>query len=112
MENREKVIVGVTDFTVEEPPPEILYIDDSVEKAQVAKLKKLRERRSNEEVQRRLDALKKAAEQEPKVKPDGTISDANTMPYIVDAVRAYATVGEICEALKQVYGTYEEASIT
>ena len=65
-----------------------------------------------EEVRRRLDALKKAAAQEPQVKADGAIADANTMPYIIDAVRAYATVGEICEALKQVYGTYEEASIT
>jgi methylmalonyl-CoA mutase, N-terminal domain len=46
------------------------------------------------------------------VKANHTMSDANTMPYIIDAVRAYATVGEICEALKQVYGTYEEVSIT
>src|SRR5512146_2997874 len=83
VENREKVIVGVNEFTVEEPPPEILYIDDTVEKGQIAKLKKLRARRSNEEVQRRLEALKKAAAQEPRVKPDGAISDANTMPYIV-----------------------------
>ena len=43
---------------------------------------------------------------------NGNISSANTMPYIVDAVRAYATVGEICEALRQVYGTYTEVSIT
>jgi len=112
VEAKEKVIVGVNEFTIEEPSPEILYIGDTVEKAQKAKLKKLRERRSNEQVRRCLDALKKAAAQEPKVKPDGTISDANTMPYIVEAVRAYATVGEICEALKEVYGTYEEASIT
>ena len=112
VEAKEKVIVGVNEFTIEEPSPEILYIGDAVEKQQKAKLKKLRERRSNQEVQRRLDALKKAAAQEPKVKPDGAVSDANTMPYIVEAVRAYATVGEICEALKEVYGTYEEASIT
>ena len=39
-------------------------------------------------------------------------ADANTMPYILDAVKAYATVGEICEALRDVYGTYEETSIT
>jgi len=43
---------------------------------------------------------------------NGDISPANTMPYIVEAVRAYATVGEICEALRQVYGTYTEVSIT
>ena len=76
------------------------------------KLKTLKARRSNEEVQRRLNALKKAAAQEPVVKEDGAVSDANTMPYIIEAVRAYATVGEICEALREVYGTYEETSIT
>ena len=112
VEKREKVIVGVNDFTIEEESPTILYIDDSVEKRQTDKLKNLRQRRSNDEVRRRLDALKIAAAQEPQVKADGTISDANTMPYIIEAVRAYATVGEICDALRDVYGTYEEASIT
>ena len=111
-EAREKVIVGANEFTVEEGSPQILYIGDEVALAQTEKLKRLRARRSNEEVKRRLEALKKAAAQEPKVKADGTISEANTMPYIIEAVRAYATVGEICEALREVYGTYEETSIT
>lgn len=56
--------------------------------------------------------MKKAAAQEPKLGSNGGISTANTMPYIVDAVRAYATVGEICDALREVYGTYTEVSIT
>ncbi len=112
VEAKEKIIVGVNEFTIEEPPPEILYIDETVRNQQTAKLKALRQRRSNEEVARRLDALKRAAEKEPQVRPDGKISDANTMPYIVDAVRAYATVGEICDALRQTYGTYEETSVT
>jgi methylmalonyl-CoA mutase, N-terminal domain len=111
-EAREKVIVGANDFTVLEPSPSILYIGDEVAHSQTAKLKRLRARRSNEEVGRHLEALKKAAAQEPKVKSDGTISDANTMPYIIEAVRAYATVGEICESLREVYGTYEETSVT
>ena len=111
-EAREKVIVGANEFTIEEEAPETLYIDESVAQAQTAKLKALRERRSNGEVTRRLTALKKAAAQEPKVKAGGTISEANTMPYIIEAVRAYATVGEICDALREVYGTYEETSIT
>jgi methylmalonyl-CoA mutase N-terminal domain/subunit len=111
-EAREKIIVGANDFTVEEPSPQILYIGDEVAQAQTEKLKTLRARRSNEEVGRRLEALKKAAAQEPRVKSDGTISDANTMPYIIEAVRAYATVGEICQALRDVYGTYEETSVT
>ncbi len=112
VEAREKIIVGVNDFVIEEPPPPILYIDETVARQQTAKLKALRARRSSEEVQRRLEALKRAAAQEPQARGDGKISDANTMPYIIDAVRAYATVGEICEALKQVYGTYTETSIT
>jgi methylmalonyl-CoA mutase N-terminal domain/subunit len=112
VEAREKVIVGVNDFTIEEEPPNILYIDETVARQQTAKLKALRSRRSNEEVSRRLDALKNAAAQEPSAGTNGEISPANTMPFIVDAVRAYATVGEICEALRQVYGTYTETSIT
>ncbi|HEV8525009.1 MAG TPA: methylmalonyl-CoA mutase family protein [Terriglobales bacterium] len=112
VEAREKIIVGVNDFVIEEPPTPILYIGETVERQQTAKLKALRARRPNDEVRRRLDALKRAAAQEPVIPSDGKISDANTMPYIVDAVRAYATVGEICEALKEVYGTYTEVSIT
>ena len=58
------------------------------------------------------DEIKRAASEEPVVPPDGGISPANTMPYILECVRAYATVGEICDALREVYGTYEEVSIT
>jgi methylmalonyl-CoA mutase N-terminal domain/subunit len=112
VEAREKIIVGVNDFSIEEKQPEILYIDETVGQQQTRKLKALRARRDNAEVRRRLDALKHAAAQEPVVPADGSISQANTMPYIIDCVRAYATVGEICEALREVYGTYEEVSIT
>ncbi len=112
VEAKEKIVVGVNDFAIEEQPPEVLYIDESVAQRQSQKLKALRERRNNEEVRRCLEALKKAAAQEPVVRQDGHISDANTMPYIIDCVRAYATVGEICDALREVYGTYEEVSIT
>ena len=58
------------------------------------------------------DELKRAASQEAKSASNGNISSANTMPYIIDAVRAYATVGEICDALREVYGIYEEVSVT
>ena len=111
-EAKEKIIVGANEFVIEEESPHILYIDESVAVHQTAKLKTLRARRSNEEVGRRLDALRKAAGEEPTAGSNGNISSANTMPYIVDAVRAYATIGEICDALRQVYGTYTEASIT
>jgi methylmalonyl-CoA mutase N-terminal domain/subunit len=112
VEAREKIIVGSNDFVIEETQPQTLYIGESVAQQQSAKLKVLRARRDNDQVRRCLDALKRAAAEEPKVRADGQISDANTMPFIIDCVRAYATVGEICQALREVYGTYEEVSIT
>ena len=51
-----------------------------------------------------------AAAQEPQTPTDGKVSPVNTMPFILDAVKAYATVGEICDALREVYGTYEESA--
>jgi len=112
VEAKEKIVVGVNEFVIEEESPNILYIGETVARQQSAKLSALRKRRSNEEVQRHLQALKKAAAQEPHAESTGNVSAANTMPYIIDAVRAYATVGEICEALREVYGTYTETSIT
>jgi methylmalonyl-CoA mutase, N-terminal domain len=112
VEAKEKVIVGVNEFTIEEQPPQILYIDETVARQQSAKLDALRTRRSNDQVRRTLDALKKAAAQQPQAAANGDISPANTMPYIIDAVRAYATVGEICDALREVYGSYTETSVT
>ena len=109
-EAREKITVGANEFVVDEPSPHILYIGEEVAQAQTKKLKALRERRSNDEVSRCLDALKKAASQEPTAGADGQISAVNTMPFIVEAVKAYATVGEICEALREVYGTYTETA--
>jgi methylmalonyl-CoA mutase, N-terminal domain len=110
VEAREKIIVGVNEHVVDEPPPEILYIGESVREAQTAKLKNLRRRRSNEAVARSLLALCHAAEKEPSAAADG-ISSANTMPFLLDCVEANATVGEICNALRKVMGTYEEVSI-
>jgi methylmalonyl-CoA mutase, N-terminal domain len=109
-EAKEKITVGANDFIIDEQSPEILYIGESVRDAQTNKLRDLKSRRSNEDVRRTLDALKKAAAQEPKAGTDGNISPVNTMPFILDAVKAYATVGEICDALREVYGTYEESA--
>ena len=109
-EAKEKVTVGSNEFVVDEPSPNILYIGEEVAQAQTKKLNSLRQRRSNDEVLRALDALKKAAAQEPQAGTDGKISTGNTMPFILDAVKAYATVGEICDTLRGVYGTYEESA--
>ena len=109
-EAKAKVTVGANEFVVEEPSPNTLYIGEEVALAQTKKLNSLRQRRSDDDVRRTLDALKKAAAQEPQASTDGKISPVNTMPFILDAVKAYATVGEICQALREVYGTYEESA--
>jgi methylmalonyl-CoA mutase, N-terminal domain len=101
VDRREKIIVGVNDYVSEERPLDILQIDETVAKRQAVRLSKLRVERSQEEVERRLGKLRNAAK--------GT---ANLMPFIYDAVKCYATLGEICEAMRDVFGTYEEVAIT
>ncbi len=107
VEAGEKIVVGVNQYTVDEPAPKTLYIGESVRDAQAAKLKKLRAERSQEAVERSLNALRRAAEKQPESAADG-IAAANTMPFILDCVRAYATLGEICTSLGQVFGGWEE----
>lgn len=101
VDRKEKIVVGVNDFIAEEKPLEILQIDETVAHRQAERLRKLRADRSAAEVDRRLKSLRKAAE--------GT---ENLMPHIYEAVKAYATLGEICDALRDVFGTYEEVAIT
>jgi methylmalonyl-CoA mutase N-terminal domain/subunit len=107
VEAGEKIVVGVNQYAVDESPPRTLYIDESVRDSQAAKLKKLRADRSAEAVERSLSALRRAAGLQPEPAEDG-IARANTMPFILDCVRAYATLGEICGALGQVFGGWEE----
>jgi methylmalonyl-CoA mutase N-terminal domain/subunit len=97
LETGERIVVGVNGFQSESAPMELLEIDESASAAQCEKLAALRKRRDGARVDATLDALKRAAE-----------GSANTMPLILDAVRAYATLGEICEALRSVFGTYQE----
>ena len=101
VEQKEAVIVGVNKFVeADEKPIELLQIDESVERRQVERLREMKARRNQAEVDRTLNALRKAA-----------AGSENTMPYILDAVRAYATVGEMCGALKDVFGGYTETSV-
>lgn len=99
IDRKEKIIVGVNEYVVDREPQEapILYIDESVAEIQKQRLRDLRARRDNRQVRKTLDALKRAAQ--------GT---ENTMPYILECVRAYATLGEICDAMKEVFGEYQE----
>ncbi len=108
VEEGEKIIVGVNQHAIDDAPPRTLYIDESVRDAQTAKLKRLRASRSGEAVERALDALRRAAEKQPEAATDG-VAAANTMPFILDCVRACATLGEICSALGEVFGSWEEA---
>jgi len=101
VDKKEKIIVGVNDFISEEKPLEILQIDETVARRQAERLRKLRAERSQAEVDRRLGALRNAAK-----------CNQNLMLYIFDAVKAYATLGEICDAMRDVFGTYEEVAIT
>jgi methylmalonyl-CoA mutase N-terminal domain/subunit len=101
VEQRDKVIVGVNEFvTNEEEPIGILYIDETTAERQLAKLNGLRQTRDNGRVRTALDALE-----------EGARGSANTMPLLVEAVRAYATIGEMCDALREVWGEYEETPI-
>jgi methylmalonyl-CoA mutase N-terminal domain/subunit len=111
VEKGEKIIVGVNEYVVEEEPPEILRIGESVREWQAGKLQRLRARRSSQAVTQSLDALRRALELEPLAGGRG-LSAANTMPCLLDCVRAYATLGEICDAMRAVLGTYQEVSIS
>jgi methylmalonyl-CoA mutase N-terminal domain/subunit len=102
LDKKEKLMVGVNDFVSEEKPLDILQIDDSVAHRQAERLRKLRAERSQEEVTRSLNALRKSAQSKTE----------NLMPGIYAAVKSYATLGEICDALRDTFGTYEETAVT
>lgn len=98
-EEKKRTIVGVNDYVTEEAecPIELLRVDPKVEQEQVASLQKLKRQRDNRKVKEVLEKLHYSAEK-----------DENLMPTIIDAVKAYATLGEITEVLRQVYGEYNE----
>ena len=102
VDSGEKFVVGVNAFKMEkEDPYDILYIDESATGQQIASLNRIRSTRDNQKVQETLQALRNGAA-DPEV---------NTMPLIIDAVKAYATVGEISDALRDVFGTYQEPAL-
>src|SRR5665213_1715536 len=101
IETGDRKIVGVNAFIEQnETPIEVLGIDASSEKHQLEKLARLKSKRDNAVVTQCLDALRRAAK-----------GSENTMPFIVDAVRAYATLGEICDAFREAFGSYTETSV-
>ena len=101
IERGDTKIVGVNAFTEpDEHGLDLLQIDESSQTHQLSKLTKLKKRRDSEQVHRALDGLAKAA-----------AGSENTMPHILNAVRAYATVGEICDTFRGVFGGYTETSV-
>ncbi len=102
VDSAEKVVVGVNAFRMEtEDPYDILYIEESVTADQLANLNRVKAERDGRAVEQALQALRNAASD----------PNANTMPFIIDAVNAYATVGEVSDALRDVFGTYQEPAL-
>lgn len=98
VESGEKTIVGVNKFTMEEPPVEgLLKVDSSAGEFQKNKLAKVKAERDNAKVQEELKKLEVAAADE----------EVNLMPVILDCVRAYCSLGEICGVLRKVFGEYK-----
>jgi methylmalonyl-CoA mutase N-terminal domain/subunit len=100
IEKEERIVVGLNRFQVkEEKPTNLLRVDPTVREAQIERLKKLKSERNNKKMNKSLSDLKQAAQ-----------VDDNLMPYILDAVKAYATLGEICNVLREVFGEYQQVS--
>jgi len=101
IENKERVIVGLNQFTTEEETPiKTLRIDPEVEKRQMKRLNVIKKGRNKENLKNVLNQLRHAAEH-----------DKNLMPVIIRAVKEYATLGEICNVLSEVYGDYKAPTI-
>lgn len=101
VEKKERVIVGVNAFTEkEEPPREILRLDPAVAESQLKRLRALKARRDGTAVRKALKDIERAAR-----------GKENLIPPITEAVKAYATIGEICDVLRDVFGTYHPAAI-
>lgn len=98
IEENERVIVGVNKFQIEEEAPKgLLRVDPAVGERQKEKIEALKAKRDNERVKETLDALRKACS-----------GDENIMPYILDAVESYATLGEVCGVMREEFGEYRQ----
>ena len=98
VEDKERIIVGVNDFTVDEGPEvEPLRVSKEAYERQLRRLQRIRKERDAKKHSKALEGLRKACE-----------GDDNTMPLILDAVRAEATLGEICDVMRAVFGVWEE----
>ncbi len=98
IDRKEKVVVGVNKYVVEEKaPPEILKIDEAVEEKQIARLQKVKKERDNRKVAQILKDLRAASK-----------TQENLMPYVIEAVKEYASEQEICDVWREVFGEYRD----
>lgn len=97
VEKKEKIIVGVNSFQMDHESIPILYIDESVARQQLERLKEVKKTRNNAQVKQNLQDLKNAAE-----------DSQNLMPLLIKTVKSYASLGEIVDSLKEVFGEYRE----
>ncbi len=101
IEEKKRIFVGVNEYQLDEPIEiPILKMDEKGEERQIKRLNKLKKDRNNQKVERNLEALRKAAS-----------GDKNLMPYILDCVHSYATLGETCQVMRDVFGEYEEPAV-
>jgi len=101
VDRKDRVIVGVNEFvSTEERPIPLLRIDPAVERRQIERVQRVRAARDQTAARGALDALRRVTEE-----------GGNTMPAIVDAVRARVTLGEICDVFRAVYGEYRESAV-
>jgi methylmalonyl-CoA mutase N-terminal domain/subunit len=102
VESKKRIIVGVNDFLTEEKTPiKILQIDSKIEENLAERLQRIKRQRNAIGVEEALNELRKAAE----------VEDKNLMPYIIRAVKEYATLGEVCGVLREVFGEYKPPTI-
>lgn len=100
IESEKRIIVGVNKFKIDEAPPkDLLKVDPTVGKLQAKKLEEVKSSRDNIKVKTSLEALRKAAQ-----------GGENLMPPIIESVKAYATLGEICGVLREVFGEYQQST--
>ncbi len=98
IENEERIIVGVNKFVSNEKhKQDILKVNERIEKYQIEKLKEIKKQRDNDKVKKSLERIKQDAK-----------SSNNLIPGFLDAVKTYATLGEICNVLRKIFGEYEE----
>ncbi len=98
IESKENIVVGVNKHQIDERPPEnLLKVDMSVQERQLKKLKKVKDERDNDKVKAALKTLKEKAQ-----------TDENLFPYVLDAVKTYASLGEICNTLREIFGEYNQ----